>query len=146
MSGPNTPSGRTDKKTFTFTVAGGARHNFTGAQLRSKLGLYSTKFSIGGSIDSGPVRPPSGSLGDIRAHQGRNILVAGRAADPDGTPTMFVADVVNGKTDWHLFDSSNGYFLSAFPASPGKHTTCVAVLDNPTGAATMLGCRDTVIK
>lgn len=146
VSGPNTPSGRTDKKTFTFTVAGGARHNFTGAQLRSKLGLYSTKFSIGGSIDSGPVRPPSGSLGDIRAHQGRNILVAGRAADPDGTPTMFVADVVNGKTDWHLFDSSNGYFLSAFPASPGKHTTCVAVLDNPTGAATMLGCRDTVIK
>ncbi len=146
VSGAATPSGRTDKATFTMTTTTGARYSFTGAQLRSKLGLYSTKFSVGGAVVSSGGTPPSGSITDVRAHDGRNILVAGRASDVDGTPRVFVADQVNGKTDWHVFDSANGYFLAAFPASVGTHTTCIAVLDTPTGDATMLGCRETVIK
>ncbi|MFV0317585.1 MAG: SpoIID/LytB domain-containing protein [Microthrixaceae bacterium] len=145
VSGPGTPSGRTDKMTFTITVAGGGAHTFTGAQLRAKLGLYSTKFTVRGVTPS-PNSPPSGSITDIRAHEGRNILVAGMATDPEGTPRMFVADEVNGRVSWHVFDSANGYFLAAFPASPGTHKTCVAVLDTPTGTATELGCRNTVIK
>lgn len=153
VSGPLGASGRTDKATITFTDVNGSRYAFTGAQLRSKLGLYSTKFTITGATQPEPPvpglgsnRPPSGILGLIRAHEGRNILVAGRASDPDGTPRMFVADAVDGRTTWHVFDSAGGYFLAAFPVAPGNHTTCVAVLDTPSGAATTLGCGTTVVK
>lgn len=149
VGGNVAPSGRTDKATITFTDVNGAKHTFTGAQLRWALGLYSTKFTISGATTTPPPKPnqpPSGTLGLVRAHEGRNILVAGRASDPDGTPRMFVADGVNGRTRWHVFNSSKGNFLAAFPAEPGKHTTCVAVLDTPSGAATTLGCRTTVIK
>lgn len=153
ISGTIGASGRTDAATITFTDKTGAKRSFTGAQLRWKLGLYSTKFTISGATrpkppapEPAPNRPPSGTLADIRAHQGRNIVVAGRASDPDGTPRMFVADAVNGRTTGRVFNSARGYFLAAFPASPGKHTTCVAVLDTPTGAGTSLGCRNTVIK
>lgn len=153
VSGPVGVSGRTDKATVTFTDLGGARHAFTGAQLRSALGLHSTKFTISGATVAtspapkpGATRPPSGTLGAIRAHDRRTILVAGRASDPDGTPRVFVADVVDGRTRWHAFDSAGGNFLAALPAEPGEHTTCVAVLDTPSGAATTLGCRNTVVK
>lgn len=137
-------SGRTDKAAITFTDVKGARHTFTGAQLRSALGLYSTKFTISGATTTS--RAPSGTLGVVRAHDRRTILVAGRAADPDGTPRVFVADVVNGRTRWYVFNSAGGNFLAALPADPGEHTTCVAVLDTPSGAATTLGCRSTVVK
>lgn len=148
MSGPLGASGRTDATTVTFTALNGTQRAFTGAELRWKLGLYSTKFTIGGATrtTTPPNRPPSGIIFDIRAHLGRNLLVAGRASDPDGTPRMFVADAVNGRTKWHVFNSAGGYFLAAFPAEPGKHTTCVALLDTPSGAATTLGCRSTVVK
>ena len=148
FSGTLDVSGRTDKASFTFTDRTGARSTYTGAQLRSKLGLYSTKFTISGVSmpSSTPNSPPTGSLVAVRAHEGRNILVAGRATDPDGTPQLFVADAVDGRTTWHLFPTAGGNFLAAFPASPGTHTTCVAVLDAPTGAATQLGCHQTVIK
>lgn len=151
VSGPLGTSGRSDKATITFTDVNGAKHAFTGANLRWKLGLYSTKFTIGGATQTTTPppkqnRPPSGTLGLVRAHDGRNILVAGRASDPDGTPRMFVADGVNGRTRWHVFNSAGGNFLAAFPADPGKHTTCVAVLDTPSGAATTLGCSTTVVK
>ncbi len=141
-------SGRTDSATITFTDVNGAQHSFNGARLRWLLGLYSTKFTIGGAVinSTNANAKPSGSIIDVRAYQGRNILVAGRAADPDGTPKMFVADKVNGRTKWYVFNSANGYFMSAFPASAGTHTTCVAVLDTPSGNATNLGCRNTVIK
>ncbi len=153
ISGTIGASGRTDSATITFTDTSGVKRSFTGAQLRWKLGLYSTKFTISGATRPKPPapkpasnRPPSGTLVDIRAHQGRNILVAGHASDPDGTPRMFVADVVNGRTSWYVFNSARGKFLAAFPAAPGKHTTCVAVLDTPTGTGTVLGCHNTVIK
>jgi SpoIID/LytB domain protein len=149
VGGNVAPSGRTDKATITFTDVSGAKHNFTGAQLRWALGLYSTKFTISGATQTPPPepnRPPSGTLGLLRAHEGRKILVAGRASDPDGTPRMFVADEANGRTHWHVFNSANGNFMAAFPVEPGKHTTCVAVLNTPSGPATILGCGTTVVK
>lgn len=49
-------SGRLDRATVTFTDAGGATRSFTGAQLRSLLGLKSTKFTIGGAGGPAPAR------------------------------------------------------------------------------------------
>jgi len=140
-SGAAGVSGRVDKVTFTFTDTSGTRRSFTGAQLRSTLGLYSTKFVV-----QPTARPPTGALTDLRAYNRRNLLVAGRASDPDGAPRVFIASVLNGRTTWRTVQSVNGYFMDVWPVGTGKHTTCVAVLDTPTGAATQLGCRDTVIK
>lgn len=141
------PSGRFDKASFRFTDSRGAARSFTGAQLRSKLGLRSTKFLVGGATYAPrSTGAPAGSLIDIRAHDRRNLLVAGRASDPDGAPRVFVADAHDGRVTWRVAQSVNGYFLDVWPAANGKHTTCVAVLDTPTGAATQLGCRQTVVK
>lgn len=153
VSGPLGSSGRTDKAMITFTDVKGVKHTFTGAQLRWALGLDSTKFTIAGATTTPPAKPkptgnqpPSATLGLVRAHERRSILVAGKASDPDGTPRIFVADVVNGHTRWHVFNSAGGNYLAALPATPGEHTTCVAVLDTPSGAATTLGCRSVVVK
>lgn len=148
-TGPASQSGRTAKTGFVVTDRTGRTKSFDGADLRWALGLYSTKFTINGvalTTGGAAYRPPSGAITSIRAWQGRNILVAGRATDPDGTPRLFVADEVHGRVTWHVFPTAGGMFLAAIPASPGEHTTCIAVLDTPTGTATTIGCRNTVVK
>ena len=142
------PSGRLDKVNVTFTDSRGATRTFTGAQLRSLLGLKSTKFWINGSSGNrgGGSGPPSGSLTDIRLHDGRNLLVAGTASDPDGAPRVVVATLFDGRTDMWVTQSVNGYYLDVHPVAPGKHTTCTAVMDVPTEQAVLLGCRENIVK
>ncbi len=146
IAGSRGASGRLDKASITFTDSGGAQKSFTGAQMRSWLGLRSTKFTIDGASDNTGSGAPSGSLFDIRVHEGRKLLLAGTAADPDGAPRVFIADLNNGRITWRVAQSVNGYFLDVFDAAPGKHTTCAAVLDTPSNTAVMLGCRDNVVK
>ncbi|MGI9579338.1 MAG: SpoIID/LytB domain-containing protein [Microthrixaceae bacterium] len=141
-------SGRLDKVDVSFTDSGGTTRTFTGAQLRSKLGLKSTKFWINGASGSrsGGSGPPSGTLTDIRLHDGRNLLVAGTANDPDGAPRVVVATLFDGRIDMWVVDTVNGEYLDVHPVQPGKHTTCTAVMDVPTGQAVLLGCRENVVK
>ena len=141
-------SGRLDKVDVTFTDSGGGTRSFTGAQLRSKLGLRSTKFSIAGATggSTGNSGPPGGSLTDIRLHDGRNLLVAGTASDPDGAPKVLIATLNGDKVDMWVTQSVNGFYLDVVAVAPGKHTTCVAALDMPTEEPKLLGCRETVVK
>lgn len=141
-------SGRLDKVDVSFTDSGGTTRTFTGAQLRSKLGLRSTKFWINGASGtrSGGSGPPRGTLTDIRLHDGRNLLVAGTASDPDGAPRVLVATLFDGRIDMWVTKSSNGSYLDVHPVQPGKHTTCVAALDVPTEDAVLLGCRENIVK
>lgn len=144
-------SGRLDKVKLTFTDARGSRQAFTGIQLRSSLGLYSTRFTVAGATSPGGSSPGSGTratgaLIDIRVHDGRNLLVAGKVRDPDGAPRVVVATAHNGRTDLRIVPTKNGYFLDVWPVQPGEHTTCIAVLDHPTDAAYSLGCRKNTVK
>ncbi len=146
--GPADGSGRLDKVSVTFTDSGGNQRSYTGAQLRSKLGLRSTRFRIAGASggSSQNTAPPTGSLTDIRLHDGRNLLVAGTASDPDGAPRVLVATLNGDKVDMWVTQSVNGYYLDTHPVAPGKHTTCVAALDTPTEDPVLLGCRENVVK
>jgi hypothetical protein len=100
-------------------------------------------------VASSPVvggTPATGSLTTLQVHDGRNLLVAGTVRDPDGPPTVYVATRHDGRTTARVVPSVNGYFLDVWPVEPGTHVTCVAVLDHPTGASYVLGCRENVVK
>ena len=143
-SGPIGVSSRLDKATLTFHSSTGTKQ-FTGAQVRSKLGLKSTKFSVnsGSGSSSGP---PSGSISTIHVWDQNmtKAVVAGKASDPDGAPRVIVAH--QGPKGIRLSETQavGGNFLTTVDVTPGAHKICVSVLDKPTNAATSLGCRDIV--
>lgn len=90
-----------------------------------------------------PVRLPSGSFSDAFA-DGRRLVVAGRVSDPDGSPTLIVRSSLFGDRSPLL--SASGQWLGMFDVGPGTHQVCVTALDNPTGQAVSLGCREVVVK
>ena len=98
------------------------------------------------TVDAPTGREPGGSVTDIRVHDRRNLLVAGTASDPDGAPRVLIADLHDGKVQMFVTQSVNGFYLDTFPAGPGKHTTCAAALDVPTGEPVLLGCRENIVK
>ena len=69
-----------------------------------------------------------------------------RPLTPTGAPRVLVATLHDGRVDMWVTQSANGYYLDVHPVQPGKHTTCVAALDVPTGDAVLLGCRENVVK
>jgi len=149
-------SGRLDRATVTVTDSGGATRSFNGAQLRSLLGLKSTRFAIAGG-DGGPAPGPApapansgvlpfGVLDTAQPYKVSTLLVGGRALDPDGPPIVYITDTLDGRTSVRGTLPRNGYFLDAWNPAKGTHNVCVSLLDNPTGQAVGLGCRDVVIK
>jgi SpoIID/LytB domain protein len=149
-AGPFGASGRTDRATFTFTDSAGRTASVTGARLRSILGLRSTLFRIngegGGPIPAGSSGPPGGNLLAAQVHDRRNILVAGRATDPDGAPLVVAFDSFGGRVTMHNVTWRDGDYMGFWPAADGTHTVCTVALDAPTRAAVTLGCRDVVVK
>ena len=141
-------SGRVDKVPITFTDSRGARRSLTGAQVKAALGLRSTLFGIDGAANNPAAggTQATGSLTDLRVHDRRNLLVAGAVRDPDGPPKVYVATRHDGRTTARVVQSVNGSFLDVWPVEPGTHVSCVAVLDHPTGASYLLGCRENVVK
>lgn len=90
-----------------------------------------------------PVQLPTGSYSDAFA-DGRRLVVAGRVNDPDGPPTLIVNSPLFGDRSPLL--SASGQWLGMFDVGPGTHQVCVTALDNPTGQAVWLGCREVVVK
>ena len=148
VSGSAGVSGRLDKATFTVTDVNGATRSYNGGQLRSLLGLKSTKFSLNGSSAPPPPPniPPIGAFDDAFVHERNTLVAAGRAGDANGALLVGVSDTVDGKTATRGTLATNGYFLAAWPATPGAHVVCVSLYDNPSGAVTSLGCREVVVK
>lgn len=144
ISGSAGVSGRLDGATFTVTDTAGRTKSFTGGQMRTLLGLKSTRFTLDGAGAS--VRLPIGAFDDAFVHGRSTIVSAGRAGDPDGAVLVRVTDTVDGTVATRGTIATNGYFLDASTAVPGTHTICVSLFDNPTGQEVGLGCRQVVVK
>lgn len=140
-------SGRLNKVKLKFFTAGGVSE-LTGVQVKSKLGLQSTKFKVNGIGGPGDSTPARGSLEivDLWAADPKTILVAGHAYDPDGPVRVIVAHKGPNGVRLHETRNVDGKFLAAIKASRGDHEICVALLDNPTGETRHLGCRSIVVK
>lgn len=92
-----------------------------------------------------PVRLPTGSITAAEAI-GRTVVVTGTASDADGTPTVRIETSADGRRTTRDVLAGNGAFAAGWDGSTGTNTVCVKVLDNPTGQAVSLGCRDVVVK
>lgn len=148
VSGSAGVSGRLDKATFTVTDVNGATRSYNGGQMRSLLGLKSTKFALNGSSAPPPPPniPPIGAFDNAFVHERNTLVAAGRAGDANGALLVGISDTVDGNTATRGALATNGYFLAAWPATPGAHVVCVSLYDNPSGAVTSLGCREVVVK
>ncbi len=141
-------SGRLDKVKLKFFTAGGVAE-FTGVQVKSKLGLQSTKFKVNGIGEPvGNTTTARGSLETVDLWTGNpdSIIVGGKASDPDGPIRVIIADQGPEGIRFHETRDADGNFLTTFKTSKGDHTICVALLDNPTGESVQLGCRNVVVK
>jgi SpoIID/LytB domain protein len=153
--GPLGVSGRVDKATIRLTGTGGTR-DVTGASFRSSVNaaspgspLPSTRFSVGGGVPAAP--PPAsptmpfGTIDQARADR-RTVIVAGRAVDADGTPTVRIVSTMGSQVAVRNVTPVNGQYQASWSGSPGTRTVCVSVLDAPTGQGVWLGCRKVVVK
>jgi SpoIID/LytB domain protein len=145
VSGPAGVSGRLDKSTFTAVDANGATRSVNGSQMRSLLGLKSTKFRVSGTTGA-PSILPIGAFDSAFVHDRRTLVAGGRAGDADGPVLVRITDSINGATTTRGAVGINGYFLDAWSGPSGTHSLCVALFDNPTGQEVGLGCRDVVVK
>lgn len=123
--------------------------------------LKSSRFSINGAVTPPPTttppappatvpvppanRPATGSL-LVATAEGRQIIIAGDASDPDGPPRVQVVSTMGRERAVRDYYATNGKFLSTWMAGPGTRNVCVSLFDTPTGVATSLGCRDIVVK
>lgn len=155
--GPLGVSGRVDKATIRLTGTGGTR-DLSGATFRSTVNaaapsaqLMSTLFRVQGAAPVTPPppppanRPPGGSITVAKA-DGRTIIVAGTAADPDGAPRVRVVSTMGSDVAVRETQSVNGLWLVVWTGGKGTRSICVTVLDNPTGNGTGIGCRNVTVK
>jgi SpoIID/LytB domain protein len=145
VSGATGVSGRLDKATFTAVDANGATRSVSGAQMRSLLGLKSTKFRVSGAT-GGPNILPIGAFDSAFVHDRRTLVVGGRAGDANGPVLIRITDSINGSTTTRGAVGIDGHFLDAWSGASGTHSLCVTLFDNPTGQEVGLGCRDVVVK
>ncbi len=149
-------SGRVDKATIRLTGTAGTR-DVSGSSFRSTVNsrasgspLRSTRFAIDGSAvppppPPPPVRPPSGSY-DTALAEGRRVVIAGRAGDPDGAPVVRMVSTMGSERAVRTTRATNGTFRFSWIGRPGTRRVCVEVLDTPTNQTVGLGCRDVVVK
>jgi SpoIID/LytB domain protein len=145
VSGPAGVSGRLDKATFTAGDANGATRSVSGSQMRSLLGLKSTKFRVSGATGA-PNILPIGAFDSAFVHDRRTLVAGGRAGDANGPVLIRITDSLHGATTTRGAVGIDGHFLDAWSGSSGTHTLCVTLFDNPTGQEVGLGCRDVVVK
>ncbi len=159
--GPLGGSGRVDKALIRLSGTGGTK-DVKGASFRATVNskapsasLKSTRFTVGGSTTSSPPsaaptppapnRPVSGNYG-VATTDGRTVIVAGDANDPDGAPLVRMVSTMGRDRAVREQRANKGKFLFAWTGQPGTRNVCVTVYDTPTGAGTSLGCRDIVVK
>ncbi|MCB1258112.1 MAG: SpoIID/LytB domain-containing protein [Microthrixaceae bacterium] len=157
------PSQHLDKTTMRVTGTSGSVEvlgEFFRSTVNAKAGssrvMKSSRFTINGSSIPTTTTPPSptttvankpatGKLLTATA-QGRQIIIAGKATDPDGPPKVRVVSTMGKERAVRDYYATNGKFLSTWTGGPGTRNVCVTLFDTPTGAATSLGCRDVVVK
>lgn len=148
-------SGRVDKGTIRLTGTGGTK-DVSGASFRITVNnrmpsatLRSTRFTVagstGGSTTPPPASPPSGKV-TLAAADGRTIVIAGTATDPDGAPLVRVVSTMGTTRATRETRAVGGAWRVSWDGSPGTRNVCVSLLDTPTGQAVSLGCRDVVVK
>jgi hypothetical protein len=143
VSGPTTG-------TIRYTDTGrtpGARHTyrvraFDGTN-NSPFGATSNTVTVAGAVVA--ATPPSGRYDSLTV-DGRYLVVRGLASDPDGAPRIRVSTTWDGRRFSFERQSSGGQFAAGFIVEPGDHNVCVEVLDTPTRAATLLGCKAALVK
>lgn len=145
VSGPTGVSGRLDKATFTARDANGGSRSVSGSELRTLLGLKSTKFTVSGATGS-PNILPIGAFDSAFVHDRRTLVAAGRAGDANGPVLIRITDSLNGVVTTRGTVGIDGHFLDAWSGASGAHTICVSLFDNPSGQEVGLGCRDVVVK
>lgn len=149
-----------DKTTISLVGTAGTR-TITGAQFKAtvnaKVGgtrvVKSTRFTISGSTPAPPptapppprYTPASGQLLVAKA-EGRQVIVAGDASDPDGPVLVRVVSTMGRERAVRDYYATNGKFLFVWSGGPGTRNVCVTLYDTPTGAASSLGCRDVIVK
>ena len=150
ITGNTGASGRVDKATVQLTGTGGTK-DVPGATFRSTVNsrspgsqLLSTKFTIGTSTGS-TSRLATGDFHTARA-DGRSVIVGGLATDPDGQPLVRVVSTMGSQRAVREMRAIDGHFLMSWTGAPGTRNVCVTVLDQPSGQAVSLGCRDIVVK
>lgn len=143
-------SGRVDKATVRLTGTGGTK-DVNGATFRSTVNsrspgsqLMSTRFAVGTSSGTS-LRLPTGDFHTAYAN-GREVIVGGRASDPDGQPLVRVVSTMGTQRAVREMRAVDGHFLMSWTGAPGTRNVCVTVLDQPSGQAVSLGCRDVVVK
>ena len=151
-------SGRLDKATIRLVGTGGTK-DVTGASFRTWVNaaspgaqLMSSKFTVGGAAPAAPAPAPPAptvlpfGVLDVARADHRTIIVAGRALDPDGAPTVRIVSTMGSQVATRDVRPLNGQFLAAWTGGPGTRSVCVSLLDSPSGQAVPLGCRNVVVK
>ncbi len=139
-------TGRLDKVNLRFHTAGGVKV-FTGTQVKTKLALKSTRFTVNG-IGTASTTLARGSLHSLFVwDKDRSTIVAGgTAVDPDGPVKVVIAYQSPQRLGFHQTTNVNGSFLAAFKVPKGDYKVCAALVDNPTGTNVQIGCKQVVVK
>lgn len=148
-------SGRVDKATVELVGTGGTRQ-VGGASFRATVNsrspgaaLMSTRFTVGGRAPAPAPAPanamPTGHLHTATA-EGRTVVIAGSARDPQGVPLVRVVSTMGRERAVRDVRPTDGEFRVSWVGAPGTRNVCVTVHDQPTGGGVSLGCRDVLVK
>ncbi len=158
--GPLGVSGRVDKATIRLSGTGGpsgVSRDLSGVAFRSTVNskvtwsrqLKSTKFTVNGSAAAPAPAPgaslPTGSITTAMA-EGKRITVSGTSSSPNSSPLVRVVSTMGTVQAVRDYRSTDGRFSVSWNGSKGTRSVCVNVIDEPTGQAVSVGCRDIIVK